>query len=110
MITTDIVTATFSYKLGVTNLQFIICLGDDVNKLGQRVSNCKVPYSFRVENINSDKYNELHAITHVFMKNTNDKQYNTLTFGNIDCIPYLSDEIQRKLAVKIHPHLRGEDI
>lgn len=32
MITTDIVTATFSYELGVTNFQFIICLGDDVNQ------------------------------------------------------------------------------
>lgn len=100
MITTDVVTATFSYELGVTNLQFIICLGDDVNDKGQIVSNCKVPYSFRVENIDNGKYDELHEVTHVFMKDTNSKKYCALTFGDKNTVKDLPEEILNKLDLK----------
>ncbi len=100
MITTDVVTTTFSYELGVTNLQFIICLGDDVNKEGQIVSNCKVPYSFRVENIQNNKYDELHEVTHVFKKDTGTHKYQMLTFGDRDNVKDLPEEILKKVDLK----------
>lgn len=40
----DIETKTFSYKLGVANLEFTVCLGDDKNSQGEIQGNCKVPY------------------------------------------------------------------
>lgn len=100
MITTDIVTATFSYELGVTNLRFIICLGDDVNQEGRMVSNCKIPYSFRIENIHNDKYGELHEVTHVFMKNTSNKKYHALTFGDKNSMKDLPEEVLKKIDLK----------
>lgn len=51
----DIETKTFSYKLGVANLEFTVCLGDDKNSQGEIHGNCKVPYSFRVEGIENSK-------------------------------------------------------
>lgn len=97
LITTDITTTTFSYHLGVTNLEFVICLGDDVNKQGQIASSCKIPYSFRVESIKNSKYDKLFDVTHIFVKSTNDDKYRNLTFGNLDNIENLPDDIRNKI-------------
>lgn len=48
---TDINTMTFKYSIGITNLEFVICLGDDTDSEGNIRSKCMVPYSFRVEEI-----------------------------------------------------------
>ncbi len=42
---------TFKYSIGITNLEFVICLGDDTDSEGNIRSKCMVPYSFRVEEI-----------------------------------------------------------
>lgn len=95
----DIETKTFSYKLGVANLEFTVCLGDDKNSQGEKHGNCKVPYSFRVEGIENSKSDKIYSVSHVLKKKTGEKKYHILTYGDIGNLKYLKDEIQEKLEL-----------
>ena len=95
----DIVTMTFTYGIGITNLEFVICLGDDKDLAGNIISNCKVPYSFRVEEIANSKFGNLCEVTHIFKKKTGAKKYNELTFGIQKEIEKLPIEIQSKIEI-----------
>ena len=95
----DIETKTFSYKLGVANLEFTVCLGDDKNSQGEIQGNCKVPYSFRVEGIENSKSDKIYSVSHVLKKKTGEKKYHILTYGDIGNLKYLKDEIQEKLEL-----------
>lgn len=95
----DIETKTFSYKLGVANLDFTVCLGDDKNSQGEIHGNCKVPYSFRVEGIENSKSDKIYSVSHVLKKKTGEKKYHILTYGDIGNLKYLKDEIQEKLEL-----------
>lgn len=97
LISTDLKTMSLNYAIGITNLQFVICLGKDLNKNGGLASSCLVPYSFRVENIDNNKYSDLCEVTHVFKRDSNKKVYQTLTFGCSESIKYLPASIQEKL-------------
>lgn len=97
LISTDIETMTLTYAIGITNLEFVICLGKDLNSDGSLKSNCLIPYSFRVEEIRNNKYNGLYEVTHVFRKNTNQCMYQSLTFGCQESVKCLSVDIQKKL-------------
>ena len=95
----DIETKTFSYKLGVANLEFTVCLGDDKNSQGEIQGNCKVPYSFRVEGIENSKSDKIYSVSHVLKKKTGENKYHILTYGDIGNLKYLKDEIQEKLEL-----------
>lgn len=95
----DIETKTFSYKLGVANLEFTVCLGDDKNSQGEIHGNCKVPYSFRVEGIENSKSDKIYSVSHVLKKKTGEKKYHILTYGDIGNLKYIKDEIQEKLEL-----------
>lgn len=97
VIATDIDTMTFKYSIGITNLEFVICLGDDTDFAGNITSKCKVPYSFRVEEIENEKFGELYGVTHVLKKKTGSKKYSELTFGETDTIKDLTEEIREKI-------------
>lgn len=99
VIAKDIVTMTFTYGIGITNLEFVICLGDDTDLAGNIISNCKVPYSFRVEEISNNKFGDLCEVTHIFKKKTGSKKYNELTFGLKEEIEKLPIEIQNKIEI-----------
>lgn len=82
VIATDVVTMTFTYSIGITNLEFVICLGDDTDSAGNIIGNHKIPYSFRIEEIENRRFNNLYEVTHILKKTTFSKKYNILTFGN----------------------------
>ncbi len=96
---TDIETKTFSYKLGVANLEFTVCLGDDKNSQGEIQGNCKVPYSFRVEGIDSSKSDNIYPVSHVLKKKTGEKKYRMLTYGDKNGLKLLNDEIREKIEL-----------
>ena len=101
LIATNLNTMTLTYAIGITNLEFIICFGDDVDYSGNLRSNYMVPYSFRVETIKNNKFNDLFEVTHVLKKKTGTKKYNILTFGDETSIKNLSKEIQEKIELVI---------
>ena len=51
LITEDVVTFTANYRIGITDLQFILLCGENRDKHGKLIDDCLVPYSFRVEEI-----------------------------------------------------------
>lgn len=102
VIATDIVTMTFTYGIGITNLEFIVCLGDDTDLSGKLKSNCKVPYSFRVEEIDNNKFKDLYDVSYVFKKRTGTKKYEEITYGNIKEIENLPQEIRNNLVINLN--------
>lgn len=99
VIADNIVTMTFTYGIGITNLEFVICLGDDTDYIGNIISSCKVPYSFRVEEIDNAKFADLYEVTHIFKKKTGQKKYNELTFGDEKLLNNLPEEIKNKIDI-----------
>jgi len=97
MIATDMTTATFTYSIGITNLKFVICLGNNTDNEGTIINSCMVPYSFRVEEIDNSRFNNLYEVTHILRKSTGQKKYSVLTFGNKDTLMNLPLEIQEKI-------------
>ena len=51
LIAKNISTLTFTYKIGLTDLEFVVCLGNDTDRRGNIIYNHFIPYSFRVEEI-----------------------------------------------------------
>ena len=83
-----------------------IKVGDDIVYRGKKssfsgkiISNYKVPYSFRVEEIDNSKFDKLHEVTHILKKKTGSKQYSELTFGDKNTIKDLSEEIQNLIQL-----------
>lgn len=100
VIAKDIVTLTYTYGIGITNLEFVVCLGKDTDRAGNLISNCMVPYSFRVEEIENSKFGDLYEVTHVFKKKTGQKKYKELTFGDKNVVKNLPEEIQKKIEME----------
>lgn len=100
VIADNITTMTFTYGIGITNLEFVICLGDDTDFAGNIISNCKVPYSFRVEEIDNAQFNDLYEVTHVFKKKTGQTKYDELTFGDGDLVNSLREDIKSKIDIE----------
>lgn len=97
VIATDIHTMTFKYSIGITNFEFIICLGDDTDFQGNLISKCKIPYSLRIEEIDNKRFGNLYEVTHIFKKRTGSKKYGELTFGKKEAIEDLAEDIQNKI-------------
>ena len=97
MIATEIVTITAIYKIGVTNFQFVLLCGPNRDKTGTLIDDCLVPYSFRVEDISTSRFEELYEVKYIFSKQTNEKSYSTVTYKSEDLISDLPDNIREKL-------------
>ena len=95
----DVPVSLDTYKSGVANLKFTVCLGDDKNSLGEIQGKCKVPYSFRVEGISDTKSDDIYSVSHVLRKKTGEKKYHILTYGDRNALKDLNKDIQEKIAL-----------
>ncbi|MDD3279546.1 MAG: PBECR4 domain-containing protein [Lachnospiraceae bacterium] len=93
----DILTMTATYAFGMTNLEFVLCCGKNTDKAGNVIDDCYVPYSFRVEEIDNGKFQELFEVDYIFKKSTNQNKYPQMTFGNTEKVKFLDQEIKDKL-------------
>ncbi len=103
LIADGVITATANYKLAVTDLKITLCLGKDTDINGNIISSRWVPYSFRVEEIDNNKLNDLYEVKFVFCKNTNSPQnvkYNEMTFGQKENLIKLPDEIKNMIDIR----------
>ena len=75
-------------------------MGSNTDHNGNVLNSCMVPYSFRVEEIDNSKFDNLYEVTHILKKNTGQKKYNILTFGNKDTLSELPLEIQEKIGLE----------
>lgn len=98
-----VITATADYELAVTDLKITLCLGEDTDINGNVISGRWVPYSFRVEEIDNNRLNDLYEVKFVFCKNTNSPQrtkYKEMTFGKKEDLGRLPDEIKRMIEIQ----------
>lgn len=98
-----VVTATANYELAVTDLKITLCLGKDTDKNGTVISGRWVPYSFRVEEIDNNKLNDLYEVQFVFCKDSNSPQtvkYREMTFGKKEELNNLPDEIKKMVDIQ----------
>lgn len=95
----NVVTMTATYKMGLTDIEMVILFGEDIDRMGKKVSECLVPYSFRVENVANGKFNNMFSVDFVFSKKTGTKKYSEITFQNNMRIDDLPEVIKDKLDV-----------
>lgn len=101
LITGDVVTLTANYRIGITDLQFVLLCGVNKDKNGKLIDDCLVPYSFRIEEISNEKFRELYEVDFIFSKKTNESTYANLTFkGNKEF-----DEIPEAIREKISDNI-----
>lgn len=58
----NIVTMTATYAFGLTNLEFVLCCGKNTDKNGNVINDSYVPYSFRIEEIDNEKFGEIYEV------------------------------------------------
>ena len=101
LITGDVVTLTTNYRIGITDLQFILLCGVNKDKHGKIIDDCLVPYSFRIEDIKNDKFGDLYEVDFIFSKQTNEAKYNKLEYKGSKEISKIPGEILTKINDKL---------
>lgn len=94
-----VTTMTAVYKLGLTDFEMTILFGENTDRTGNKLNDCLVPYSFRVESINNNKFENMYSVDFIFSKNTGDKKYNIILFQDKKEIRNLPDQIKKKLDI-----------
>lgn len=98
LITEDVVTFTANYKIGITDLQFILLCGENRDKHGKFIDDCLVPYSFRIEEIGNEKFGELYEVDFIFCKQTNESKYEIISYKGDKEIGTIPEEIRMKIS------------
>lgn len=99
-IATDFQTVTFTYTIGITDMELILCLGPDCYDDGRLRSNYLVPYSFRIEEISENRCSNIYDVTYVFSRNSSERKYNTITYGNQNTITNLPEDIKNNIDLQ----------
>ena len=94
LITEDVVTFTANYKIGITDLQFILLCGENRDKHGKLIDDCLVPYSFRIE----EMFGELYEVDFIFCKQTNESKYEIISYKGDKEIGTIPEEIRMKIS------------
>lgn len=82
LIITDLYTKTKTYKLATTDCNVLICLDISKNNNQEEKMNILVPYSLRVEDVPTSRFDKIYEVDYVLSKETGSKEYNTIEFGN----------------------------
>lgn len=93
----DLKTNSFSYKFGLTELHFTLCLSEDINYQGKIVSDKYVSRSLRIED-SFKRSSNAHKVQHILAKKNDEKLYNILKYSdkNFDILN-LPQEILNKI-------------
>ena len=79
LILEDLQTQTLTYKFGLTELNFTVCLDHDSGSTGIPVSNYYVVRSLRVEDSFS-RGQDAYEVNFIFCKNNTSEKYSTVTY------------------------------
>lgn len=93
----NLATNTFTYKFGLTELNFALCLKEDTDSSGNIVSDKYVVRSLRVED-SVPRSSDAYEVQYIFAKRNDEKLYNLLKYNDERCdISTLPKEIISKL-------------
>lgn len=78
----DMKTLTCSYKIGVTNLSFTLCLTDNIDLSGRKIDDCLLPRSLRIKDkaIENSPFAEI--VDFIFVKTYGSSIYSELTYSD----------------------------
>lgn len=93
----NIVTNSATYKFGFTEMNFTLCLGEDIDNQGERRSDYFIAQSFRVEDAFT-KSEDVYALDYILKKKNTEKYYNQILLGTIDEDSLLPENIKDMLA------------
>ena len=62
-------------------------------------SNYLVQYSFRIEEISENRCSNIYDVTYVFSRNSSERKYNTITYGNQNTITNLPENINEEREI-----------
>lgn len=77
---TDLYTKTKSFKLGAIDCNIVICLDFVKSKMSDQYD--LIPFSLRVEDVPTSRFNKIYEVDYVLSKEAGSKEYNTIEFGN----------------------------
>ncbi|MCD8301325.1 MAG: PBECR4 domain-containing protein [Clostridiales bacterium] len=77
----DMQTKTFTYKFGITDLNFTVCLGQNTDKNGNAISKYFSVRSIRVEDSVS-RADEAYEVQYIFSRKNDEKKYNTIMYAD----------------------------
>lgn len=80
----DLYTVSFTYRLGLTNLDFTLCLTEDTDLNGQPQSTYYVPMSLRVKDKAIENSKDGEFVGFIFEKSASDAVYDKLNFAVSD--------------------------
>ena len=75
----EISTNSFTYKFGTSDLNFTLCMGEDLDSYGIKKSHCLVVQSLRDGDCFSKSKN-VYAVSHILMKKNDEKLYGEVCF------------------------------
>lgn len=78
----DLHTVSFTYRIGLTNLNFTLCLTEDSNISGQTLSAYYVPRSFRVKDKSIENSRNGEFVDFIFEKSAADAIYDKLNYAD----------------------------
>lgn len=78
----DMKTLTCSYKIGVTNLSFTLCLTNNIDLSGRKIDDCLLPRSLRIKDkaIENSPFAEI--VDFIFVKTYGSSIYSELTYSD----------------------------
>lgn len=77
----DLTTNTFTYKFGLTELNFTLCLKEDTDAFGNIASDKYIIRSLRVED-SVHRSSNAYEVQHIFAKRNDEKLYNDLRYSD----------------------------
>lgn len=96
----DLHTATFTYKIGVTNLEFTIGLTDNLDDTGNKIDDRLVPRTLRIKDKAIESSKDSFFVDYIFSKGAADTKYSHLCYASPDAQipeiikPMLSEDLK----------------
>ena len=91
----DVVTNTFIYKIGFTDLKLTMCFGEDSDSQDNKKSDYLIIRSLRANDC-FDKAQQVHEIDYILKKKNTDKLYNEILLNNKS--GHFADNIKLKIV------------
>ncbi|MCI9174175.1 MAG: hypothetical protein HFH49_04390 [Lachnospiraceae bacterium] len=99
LIMDNVITLSATNKIGIADLKMTILFGENTDKIGNKINDCLVPYSFRVESIDNGRFENIYTVDFVFEKETGKKKYSNITFQDKKEIEDLPEKILEKIEI-----------
>ena len=78
----NVSTLTFTYKIGVTNLKFTLCLTENLDKNNNKINDLLLPRSLRVKDKSIENSSDGDFIDFIFERDASVNTYTTLTYSD----------------------------